>query len=79
MKHKLLIADDEAAIVNMIKDTLDSLGAEVVSTTDSQEALKYLDQERFDGVFLDIRMPVLDGIELTKRIRASSLNAGSLS
>ena len=75
MKHKLLVADDEAAIVNLIESTLDSLGAEVVSTTDSEVALIHVEKERFDGVFLDIRMPVLDGIELTKRIRASFLNA----
>ena len=49
VKRKLLIADDEAAILNLIKDTLDSLGAEVVSTTDCPEVLNHLEQEKFDG------------------------------
>jgi PleD family two-component response regulator len=40
MKYKILVGDDEAAILNLIKDTLDSLGAEVVSATDSQGALR---------------------------------------
>jgi len=75
MKYKILVADDEPAIVKLITDTMDSLGADVVASTDSQQVAEHLNRQRFDGVFLDIRMPGLNGIELTKQTRASSVNA----
>jgi len=74
MKPKLLIVDDEVPILNLLRGLLESLGAEVLATADSQEALKCLDEKSFDAILLDIHMPVLGGIELTKRIRASALN-----
>lgn len=75
MKYKILVADDEPATVKLITDTLDSLGVDVVSSTDSQQVAEHLKRQRFDGVFLDVRMPGLNGIELTKQTRASSVNA----
>jgi CheY-like chemotaxis protein len=74
MKPQLLVVDDEAPVVKLLKAFLSSQGAEVLTTTDSQEALRYVDEKSFDAIFLDIRMPVLNGIDLTKYIRASALN-----
>jgi CheY-like chemotaxis protein len=47
---------------------------ECFAITDSKKAATHLVQEKFGAVFLDVRMPPPDGIELTRRTRASGLN-----
>ena len=51
-----------------------TLKAEVRPLRDSQEAAVLVDREKFDGIFVDLEMPVLDGPELAKKIRRSSWN-----
>ena len=74
MPLKLLVVDDEPEVLKSIEDMLDSLGCEVRKMDDSREAAKRLEKERFDGILLDLHMPHLNGLELTKLIRASRLN-----
>lgn len=74
MGQKLLVVDDEVPILELLKEILQSLGAEVLAVADSCQALEYVEQQKVDGIFLDINMPGLDGIELTMRIRVSTLN-----
>jgi CheY-like chemotaxis protein len=47
------------------------LGPQIVEATNGEEALERLRQQEFDIVLLDVHMPVLDGRETIKRIRAS--------
>jgi CheY-like chemotaxis protein len=67
-----MVVDDEPDVLKSIKAMLESLECEVRTMDDSREAAKRLERERFDGILLNVRMPHLDGLELTKLIRASS-------
>lgn len=70
-----MVVDDEPAVAKAIKAMTEPLGCDVVIHTDSREAARCLASEKFDGIFVDGRMPHLDGFELTETIRASRLNA----
>lgn len=74
MQLRVLVVDDEPEVVNAIKALVERLGCGVVATTDSEQAAECLKKEQFDGVFLDVRMPKVDGLELARRVRKSYLN-----
>jgi len=71
---KVLIVEDDAVTLELMKEVLTSLKVEVRAIGDSEEAAVMVNQERFDGIFLDLQMPKVDGFELTRRIRKSSWN-----
>lgn len=58
---RVLVVDDIADNRQVLSLMLIDLGADVVQAAHGREALSHLDQRKFDVVFLDIRMPVLDG------------------
>jgi len=74
MALKILVVDDEQDILKLVKGLLEPLGVEVLGLADSREAAQRVNKEKFDGVFLDSRMPYLDGFGLAKSIRGSPLN-----
>ncbi len=74
---RLLVVDDEPSVLQFLKATLEPLAEDVVAVESSHRAAEFIDGQRFDGVILDVHMPILDGFELTRRARASSLNAKS--
>ena len=63
-----LIVDDIAANRNVLEQMLIGLGATVHTATDGAEGLSSLEQSDFDIIFLDIRMPGMDGFEAIKQI-----------
>lgn len=69
---KILVAEDEADIRNLIKEQLEMLGDEVITAADGAEALKIITQEAPDMALLDIMMPRIDGLQLLKKIREKS-------
>jgi len=69
-----MIVDDEPDVLELIASMVEPLGWEVMRVSDSQEAARRLENEKFDGILLDVLMPELDGFELAKRVRGSSLN-----
>ena len=75
---KVLIAEDEAAIREIIAITLKRAGYEVTEACDGEEALiTYTERENeFDVVLLDIMMPNMDGLEVCKRLRKISSTVG---
>jgi CheY-like chemotaxis protein len=69
MALKILLVDDESDIIEVIQDRLEAYGFIVVTAGTGLEALKKLSTERFDGVFLDVKMPEMGGIEALEEIR----------
>jgi len=74
LSRRVLIVDDSPEICELLQSVLDSAGMEALGLTSSQQAVGHLSREKFDAIFLDIRMPPPDGIELAGRARASGFN-----
>lgn len=68
--YKILIADDEEDIVDIISIYLESEGYEVITASDGFETLEKAEYESPHLIILDIMMPKLDGFEVCRRIRA---------
>jgi CheY-like chemotaxis protein len=71
---KLLIVEDDPASLELMAEVFTSLDAEVRPLSDSQKAANVINQEKFDGIFLDLEMPNVHGFDLARRIRNSSWN-----
>lgn len=69
---RLLVTDDDPAIVGLVRATLEPEGFEIVAASDGQEAVGLMKQGGFDLVILDIMMPVMDGLEACRQIRQFS-------
>ena len=76
MSLKIMVVDDEPEALKLMKAVVEPLGHQVMALADSREAAERIDQQKFDVIFLDFRMPHLDGFELTRRIRGSRPNSG---
>ncbi|UOQ86867.1 response regulator transcription factor [Gracilibacillus salinarum] len=75
--YKMMIIDDESEIRIGLKNYFpwNQIGFDVVKDcVDGKVALNYLDQHDIDVILSDIRMPVLDGIELAKKLHESGSN-----
>lgn len=66
----IVIADDEDAVCDSLSRTLRFEGYAVEIAKDGQQALAAIRESRPDGVILDVTMPVLDGLEACRRLRA---------
>jgi len=71
MKAKVLIIDDEEAIRSSLKMILEYEGYECVLAANGEAGLKIAERENPDLVFLDIKMPQVDGMEVLKRLKAA--------
>jgi CheY-like chemotaxis protein len=69
---KILIADDERDIRDLITFTLQFAGYEVVPTANGEEALRAALQEIPDLILLDVRMPRMTGYEACEQIKADA-------
>ncbi len=69
---KILVIEDEPAIVRVLKPTLIASGATVKVAWSGSQGLEYLAQHQFDVVICDLGLPDLDGHDVIKQIRASS-------
>src|SRR6266446_1336208 len=65
----ILIADDNAANLKLLRTTLEAVGHTVVAASDGAEALGLLDREHVDAVISDILMPRMDGYRFCLEVR----------
>jgi DNA-binding response OmpR family regulator len=68
----ILLVDDEDAVQKLLAYPLERDGFRVVQARDGEEALARFEEEHVDLVVLDVMLPKLDGLEVCKRLRASS-------
>jgi two-component system chemotaxis response regulator CheY len=69
---RILAVDDSPSMRDMVSMTLSSAGFDVISAADGHEALELARQSGFDLVLSDVNMPVMDGIELIRALRAEA-------
>jgi CheY-like chemotaxis protein len=71
----ILVLDDDSISRETICTALEKVDLRAVSLGDSGVALKLLEENRFDLVFLDVEMPGLKGYEVCQKLRATTANA----
>jgi DNA-binding response OmpR family regulator len=69
---RVLVVDDEATIRDIVRRYLTADGFDVAEAADGEEALRQFEDRRFDLVVLDVMMPGMDGLEVLRRLRATS-------
>ncbi len=69
MKRKVLVVDDEENIRLLFKEELEEEGYEVDTASNGLEALEKVKAASFDIIVLDIKMPVMDGIQALNAIK----------
>jgi len=71
MARKILVVDDERHIARLIQVNLERVGYIVITAENGKEALEKIESDRPELVILDVMMPVMDGLETLKTIRAT--------
>ena len=72
MNARILVVDDEAEIRRSVRMILEYEGYDVLEASSGPEGLAMIERDAPDLVFLDIKMPGLDGLEALQRIRQSN-------
>ncbi len=67
---KIVIAEDERDIRELVTFTLQFAGHEVVATSNGEEAVEAVQRERPDLVIMDVRMPRMTGYEASRRLKS---------
>ena len=70
MSRKVLVAEDSSVIQNLTKKILQMQSFDISSVKNGQQVLDILENEHFDIILMDINMPVMDGMECSRNIRA---------
>src|ERR1700677_3321655 len=71
---RLLVVEDDVASLELMEEVFSSLKADVRGVGESSKAAELVNRERFDGIFLDLEMPSMNGFDLSRWIRNSSWN-----
>ena len=70
MQAKILVVDDELELLELYRELLVPLGAEIMTLSSAKAALQLLDKEDFDCVLSDLKMPEMDGLNFCAGARA---------
>lgn len=72
MQGKVMVVDDEQSIVDILRFNLEKEGFSVYTGNNGLEALEIFEKEQPDLVILDVMMPLMDGLEVCRKIREKS-------
>src|SRR5258708_33260088 len=75
MPYKILVVDDETAIREAIRMTLEYEGYKIEEARSGQDGLDKAGRTDYDAILLDIKMPVLDGIEVLENLKQQKIAA----
>jgi two-component system chemotaxis response regulator CheY len=68
---KILIVDDSKTTRQVLNFSLTDAGYSVTEAVDGLDAMQFLEKDQFDLMITDLKMPRMDGLELTQKVRAS--------
>lgn len=71
---KVLLVDDEVAFANNIAKLISKRGYEVIAVYNGESAIKAIEENEFDVIVLDLKMPGLDGLATLKQIKKRQPN-----
>lgn len=74
VRLRVMVIDDEPAVCEVIQMVLASAGLDAITEAQSTRAAETLKKEKFDAIFLDVRMPPPDGIEIAQQVRSGGVN-----
>jgi two-component system OmpR family response regulator len=72
-QHRILVVDDEPSITDAVATSLRYEGFDVAVSADGRSALRAANEQAPDLIVLDIMLPDLDGLEVTRRLRADGM------
>lgn len=78
MTSKILVVDDEMVLLETIVYNLELAGYQVVTAADGASALEAAHREQPDLIILDLMLPVVDGLEVCRRLRREADTSGTL-
>ncbi|HEY1363093.1 MAG TPA: response regulator [Xanthobacteraceae bacterium] len=70
MSRRILVVEDQEDNRQILRDLLTSVGYEIVHAEDGEQALTAAAAQRPDLILMDIQLPLLDGYETTRRLKA---------
>ena len=70
MTKRILVVEDQADNLQILRDLLTSAGYEMIEAQDGEEGVRAAGAHRPDLILMDIQLPILDGYEATRRIKA---------
>jgi two-component system, cell cycle response regulator DivK len=71
MKKRILVVEDQEDNRQILRDLLSTTDYEVIEAENGEEALAAVAKQRPDLILMDIQLPILDGYEATRRIKAN--------
>ena len=77
MTKRILVVEDQEDNRQIIRDLLDHAGFEVIEVGDGEKALTAVAEHRPDVILMDVQLPLLDGYEATRRIKADPVSLWS--
>ena len=77
MTKRILVVEDQEDNLQILRDLLGHAGFELIEAKDGEEGVRKAVAERPDLILMDIQLPVLDGYQATRRIKADPGAAGN--
>lgn len=74
MAGKILLVDDEQDFIETLAQRMENRGMRVSTATSAQDAIQLVNEESFDAVVLDLKMPGMDGLEALAILKKKSPN-----